>query len=201
MTQNESAIEQINLGYNEPEDRLLLRLGLADKTEVAVWLTRRICKAMWSLLQSASGNLLPVAAQPVTPAIATPDSKNQAIESFAREAAEQKAIENMDFKSAYTADRQTRSEEPMLAVQCVIISSESHSPENLSFANQSLENQALCLELQCKNGQSVKIALTNELVHAITNMMQLATREAGWDLLMTVNNAQVILVPAQQVLH
>jgi hypothetical protein len=201
MTQNESAIEQINLGYNEPEDRLLLRLGLADKTEVAVWLTRRICKAMWSLLQSASGNLLPVAAQPVTPAIATPDSKNQAIESFAREAAEQKAIENMDFKSAYTADRQTRSEEPMLAVQCVIISSESYSPENLSFANQSLENQALCLELQCKNGQSVKIALTNELVHAITNMMQLATREAGWDLLMTVNNAQVILVPAQQVLH
>ena len=148
MTQNESAIEQINLGYNEPEDRLLLRLGLADKTEVAVWITRRICKAMWSLLQSASGNLLPVAAQLVTPAIATPDSKNQAIESFAREAAEQKAIENMDFKSAYTADRQTRSEEPMLAVQCVIISSESHSPENLSFENQSLTSTVFGVAMQ-----------------------------------------------------
>lgn len=186
MTQNESAIEQINLGYNDQEDRLLLKLGLVDKTEIAVWITRRICKAMWSLLQSSNGSLLPTATQLAQPSIAASANKNQALESFVREMAEQKSMENMDFKSAYIADRQTRTEEPILAVQCMMISSENHPPH---------------LELQCKNGQAVKMALSNELVHAVTNMMQLATREAGWDFLMTTNSPQITLNSAQQVLH
>ncbi len=186
MTKNESAIEQINLGYNDQEDRLLLKLGLADKTEVAVWITRRICKAMWSLLQSTNGNLTPIATQATTPAIATPDSRHQAIESFALEVAEQKKLDNMDFKSEYIAGRDTRTDAPMLAVQCVIISTENAPPH---------------LELQCTNGQAVKIVLSNELVYAVVNMMQLATREAGWDLLMISNSTQISLNPSQQVLH
>lgn len=186
MTQNESAIEQINLGFNEQEDRLLLRLGLADKTEIAVWITRRICKAMWSLLQSSDSSFLPNVTQLEKPAIASPANKDQAIENFARESAELKTIGNMDFKSEYIADRQTRSDEPLLAVQCVIIS---------------LENQPPNLELQCKNDQSVQMVLTNELVHAITSMMQLATREAGWDLLMTVDNTKISIISAQKTLH
>ncbi|MEO7343323.1 MAG: hypothetical protein ABIU85_00665, partial [Methylotenera sp.] len=101
MTKNESAIEQINLGFNDQEDRLLLKLGLADKTEVTVWITRRICKVMWSLLQGANGNILPAATQPSIPAIATPDSKHLAIESFALVVAEQKKLDNMDFKTDY----------------------------------------------------------------------------------------------------
>ena len=186
MTQNESAIEQINLGFNEQEDRLLLKVGLADKTEVAVWVTRRVCKAMWSSLQSASNTLLPTASQFAAPTIATPDGKSQALESFIREADNQKKIENLDFKSEYITDRQARSQEPMLAVQCMIVTIGSLPPQ---------------LELQCTNGQSVKMALTNELVHALTSMMQLATREAGWDLLMNVDATQVNVIPATQTLH
>ncbi|MDO9192633.1 MAG: hypothetical protein Q7U12_07035, partial [Undibacterium sp.] len=71
MTQNESAIEQINLGFNEQEDRLLLKVGLADKTEVAVWITRRVCKTMWSLLHGAGHALMPTTPQFAAPAIAT----------------------------------------------------------------------------------------------------------------------------------
>jgi len=186
MTQNESAIEQINLGFNDQEDRLLLKLGLADKTEIAVWITRRICKLMWSLLQSSNNSLLPTVTPLAMPTMAVSANKVQAIENFAREVAEQQSLENMDFKSVYVADRQTRTEEPMLAVQCMIVS---------------IENQQPHLELQCKNGQSVKMALSNELVHAVTNMMQLATREAGWDLLMTANDTQISIISAQQVFH
>lgn len=186
MTQNESAIEQINLGFNEQEDRLLLKVGLADKTEVAVWITRRVCKALWSSLQSAGNTLLPTATQFSVPAITTPDAKSQAVQSFIQEADNQKKIEDLDFKSEYTMDRQARSETPMLAVQCLILMVGSLPPQ---------------LELQCTNGQSVKMALTNEFVHAITSMMQLATREAGWDLLMTVDGAQVNIISATQTLH
>ena len=186
MTQNESAIEQINLGYNEPEDRLLLKVGLADKTEVAVWITRRVCKLMWSALHAASNALLPTATHFAAPTITTPDGKNQAIENFIQAADVQQKIERLDFKSEYTADRQSRSEEPMLAVQCMLVTIGNLPPQ---------------LELQCTNGQAVKIALTHELVHAITSMMQLATREAGWDLMMDADAKLVNIISATQTLH
>ncbi|MGB7816579.1 MAG: hypothetical protein WBL28_09550 [Methylotenera sp.] len=186
MAQNESAIEQINLGFNEPEDRLLLKVGLADKTEVAVWITRRVCKVMWGLLHDATNTLAPTASQFAAPAIATPEAKSEAIDSFAREATEQRKIENLDFKSEYIPDRQPRSDVPMLATQCLIINLDNLPPQ---------------LELQCTNGQSVKIALTNELVHAVTNMMQLATREAGWDLITAVDSREVTIIPAHQTVH
>ena len=186
MTQNESAIEQINLGYNEQEDRLLLKVGLADKTEVAVWITRRICKSIYSSLQSSASTLLPTATQFPAPTITTPNNKTQAIDSFIREQDLQKKIENLDFKSEYLTDRQARSETPMLAVQCMIVS---------------IGNLPPYLELQCTNGQSVKMALTNELVHALTSMMQLATREAGWDLLIATDNTPVSFHATTQTLH
>lgn len=186
MTQNESAIEQINLGFNEQQDRLLLKVGLADKTEVAVWITRRVSKSMWTLLQGFSNTVVPAAIEFATPAIATSEAKHQAIEIFSREVSEQKKIDNLDFKSEYIADRQSRSEAPMLATQCLITAIDNHPPQ---------------LELQCTNGQSVKVALTNELVHAVTSMMQLATREAGWDLFIGVGSKEISTLSTQQTLH
>lgn len=186
MAQNESAIEQINLGFNEPEDRLLLKVGLADKTEVAVWITRRVCKAMWGLLHDVANSLSPTAPQFAAPVIATPEAKSEAMSSFSREVMEQKKIQSLDFKSEYIADRQPRSEAPMLAIQCLVVNVDKLPPQ---------------LELLCTNGQSVKMALTNELVHAVTNMMQLATREAGWDLTMTVDSRELAIISSHQTMH
>ncbi|NOS97227.1 MAG: hypothetical protein HOP25_01985 [Methylotenera sp.] len=183
---NESAIEQINLGFNEPEDRLLLKVGLADKTEVAVWITRRICKAMWIALQGAGATLLPTSSQFAAPNIVTPNGKSEAIESFQKEAVVQNNLANLDFKSEYMADRQARSDAPMLAILCLVVTIGAQLPQ---------------LDLQCSNGQSVKILLTNELVRALTNMMQMATREAGWDLFVEAGNAQVSVMPNQQTVH
>ena len=98
MTQD-SAIQQINLGYHDKEDRLLLRLGLADQTEVVVWLTRRVCHALWSLLEQMKSP--PVDMTPAVPAT----DKSQALASFTREIAEQQAISNMNFQSEYESNR------------------------------------------------------------------------------------------------
>ena len=46
----EAAIQQINLGYNVQQDRLLLKVGLADNSELLVWLTYRITKQLWQML-------------------------------------------------------------------------------------------------------------------------------------------------------
>lgn len=186
MAQNKSAIEQINLGFNEHEDRLLLKVGLADKTEIAVWITRRVCKLMYAVLQTASHTLLPSAMQFSAPTISTPEVKTQAIESFLHAIATQEKVDNLDFKSEYVVDRQARSDQPLLAVQCKIVTVGNLPPQ---------------FELKCSKGQSVKMALTSELVHALSSMMQLATREAGWDLLMAIDAKQLNIISATQTLH
>jgi len=57
------------------------------------------------------------------------------------------------------------------------------------------------MELQCSTGQSVKMALTGELIQALASMLQLANREANWDVAMT-NLAQASSVDTNKpVLH
>jgi hypothetical protein len=165
---------------------LLLKLGLADKSEIALWITRSIYKVMSALLQT-SRSTLPASSTPVVlPALVPLDGKTEALANFAREVAEQETLDNMDFKSVYISERQARSEEPMLAVECLLVDA---------------ENQQSHLELHCQNGQIVKMALTNELLQAVTSMMQLAIRDAGWDLLSSADNMQISLMSPQQVLH
>ena len=186
MAQQQTGIEQINLGYNDQEDRLLLKLGLLDKTEISVWISRRVCKIMWSLLSGAQATAISSAILTEPNKLLSSDNKAEALAGFAREVAEQKAIENMDFKSDYVANREALTKEPLVAIQCLIVSAENTPPH---------------LELHCKNVQVVKIALNKELVHAMTNMLQLATREAAWDLLLSNEAVQVNLTPFSAVLH
>jgi hypothetical protein len=186
MSQNESAIEQINLGYNDQQDRLLLKLGLADKSEIALWITRSIYKDMSALLQSSRSALTANPEALPLPTLVPLDAKSEALASFAKVAAEQQALDSMDFKSVYISERQARSEEPMLALKCVLVDGELEQSQ---------------LELHCQNGQIVKMALTKELLQALTSMMQLSIRDAGWDLLNTSDHMQISLMSPQQVLH
>lgn len=169
MTENESAIEQINLGFNEQEDRLLLKVGLADKTEVAVWISRRVTKQIWGALQQAGNTLLPNNPASAAPAPSPALDKNLALDRFMRDAEQAQKIAPLDFQSAYLNNRQARSEAPLLAIVCLTVS---------------VGNLPPYMELQCSNGQSVKMVLTGELIHALTSMLQLASREANWDLAM-----------------
>ena len=162
----DAAIQQLNLGYDAQQDRLLLKVGLADDSEITVWLTRRVVKALWALLQGSSA--LPMVAPDVfTPATQAP------LENFARETKAQRGMTEqtvklkMDFSETYQANRAARMQEPMLANDCQIIS---------------LGNAQSTLELQGAGGKTVRIALSLELTQALGNMLLLATREAVWDL-------------------
>ncbi|MBZ4200841.1 MAG: hypothetical protein LAC66_02970 [Methylotenera sp.] len=170
MTENESAIEQINLGFNEQEDRLLLKVGLADKTEVAVWISRRVAKQIWAALQQAGSALLPSGTVLSSATGHAALDKHQAVDNFVRDAELQQKIVPLDFQSAYLNDRKARSEQPLLALVCQTVS---------------VGNLPPTMELQCSTGQSVKMAMTGELIQALASMLQLATREANWDLVMT----------------
>lgn len=191
MTQLVSSIEQLNLGYNRHEDRLLMRIGMRDQSEMSLWISRRICKVIWSQLQTIKDGSTPIY-QPsfidpsAAPQVADTTNKAQMLASFAQEASSQKAIENMDFNSAYIADRQPITEAPLLIAECTL---------------ETPQDKAAYFSLQCTNMQTVKMALSNELIFALSNMLQLSTREAGWDLKMEYTQPETIPLMTQQVLH
>ena len=105
---------------------------------------------------------------------------------FVRDAELQKKIAQLDFQSAYQSDRKARSDVPLLAITCLTVR---------------VGNLPPYMELQCSTGQSVKMALTGELIQALASMLQLAIREANWDLTMANPVQTGSVATSKTILH
>jgi hypothetical protein len=154
----EAAIQQINLGYNAEQDRLLFRVGLSDNTELLVWLTNRITNMMWALL-TGDAHL------PTATSIQAEMPPEQAVEQFKQEMQAVDSLQKMDFKTEYKPRPEMRNDGAMLATDVVLISH---------------DNKPTSLEMPCLEGITVRMNLNHELTLAICNMLQLACKEAGW---------------------
>lgn len=155
-----ASIQQLNLGYDGVEDRLLLRLGLSDNTEVKIWLTRRMVKAVWGLLQSA--DLLPVTAPEMFATKASEAPAKSATETTA-----QAPMKRMDFSETYDDSRSDLTGAPLLPRECRILA---------------LDNGQHVMELQTDGQMNLRIPMNQELIQALTNMLQITSKDAGWDL-------------------
>lgn len=184
MNENENlidvSIQQLNLGYDGLEDRLLLRLGLTDNTEVAIWLTRKMVKIMWSMLQGSQMASL------LSPDTFAPEAQ-PILEEIARTVEPGGVPRKMDFSETYKSGRKPRTQQPILPSDCRMVSLD-HGKKHR-------------LELEAKDAYTVRIALTPEISQALINMLQLATKEAVWDL--PLSTGQMILneSPSRPVLH
>ena len=167
--QQVAAIQQINLGYNAEQDRLLFRVGLNDNTELLVWLTSRITQLLWTLLTGE-------AHLPTANSIQADSPPEQAVAQFKQEMQAADALQKMDFKTEYQPRPEVRNDGAMLAINAVLVRVDDKPPS---------------LELPCLEGVSVRINLNPELTLAMCNMLQLATKEAGW----AINTA--VATPAQ----
>ncbi len=164
-----AAIQQLNLGYDGLQDRMLLRLGLSDKTEMTIWLTRRIVKAIWGMMQTA--NIAPLAA----PDEFSPETQ-ETLDNFAKAGASQpSAMRDMDFSETYDADRKPITKEPILPSDCKLLKI----------------GQQTVLELNSREGHMARIPMNAELIQALTNMLQLTCKDAGWDL--NLSSAPVVI--------
>lgn len=172
-------IQQLNLGYDGLEDRLLLRLGLADNTEVAVWLTRKMVKILWSMLQSAQ-------MAPLISADAFTSEPQPVLEEIAR-SVEPLAPRKMDFSETYKAGRAPRTLHPVLPSDCRLVNQD--------------QGKKYRLELEAKDAYTVRIPLSTEISQALINMLQLATREAGWDLSLVAGQIIMGEPTSRPVLH
>jgi hypothetical protein len=156
----EAAIQQINLGYNTQQDRLLMRVGLADNSELLVWLTYRVTRQLWQLLNGETNLPTANSIQAETPPL-------QAVEQFKQEMQVAETLEKMDFVTEYQPRKAVVNDGAMLAISMVLVSYEQKPPT---------------LEIPCLEGITVRMNLTQELILALCNMLQLSTKEAAWDM-------------------
>lgn len=166
-----AAIQQINISYNPVEDRLLLKIGFSDDAELAIWLTRRLARGMWQLLQRNEG------AQGVSGPAAAPSAGSTGRPVVAKK---------LDFASEYKPRTTINQHEILLAKDCVLL--------------KTADGQAV-LELVCSNGQSVKLALASGLSLALVSMLQLVGKETEWGLPMGLHAPVPDTIQTSTVLH
>ena len=181
----EAAIQQINLGYNIQQDRLLLKVGLADNTELLVWLTYRITKQLWQMLNSETH-------LPTATSIKAETPPQQAVAQFKQELQVAETMRKMDFATAYQPRTDIVNDSAMLAIAVLIIH---------------YENKPSSLEMPCLEGITVRMNLTQELILALCNMLQLSAKEAEWDLGAALPTSEQLLpatdmsAEAKKILH
>jgi len=154
----EVSIQQLNLGYNAQQDRLLLRVGLSDDTELVLWITNRIARQMWQLLSGETNLPTADSIQPDVPAA-------DAVEQFKLEAQATEALKKMDFATKYQPRKEIRNDGALLAI-------------DLKLTGDNIKH----LDVMCLEGVTVGMNLPPALVLALCNMLQLSVKESGWNI-------------------
>jgi len=171
----EAGIQQLNLSYDKVQDRLLFRVGLSDNTELALWFTYKFSREIWTALNREAH--LPVA-KPFANKEAT-----GAVQQFQQEVEATEALEEMDFATEYEPREELRNDGTLLAI---------------GF---NLSDDAKHLDIHCLETLTVNINLTPELILATSNMLQLAAKEAGWELTPAIPAIVIDAPSASNVLH
>jgi hypothetical protein len=183
-------LQQINMGYDADQDRILLRVGLSDDSEVASWLTRRLVKVLWTLMQQAQVSLLTLAEVPSvashamadTDASFSPETSGPAVATITSIGGNPVG----QYDQAYRARQKSRFEQPLLATTCHM---------------KTAPNGQLSLVFGTQNGASLDITLTPDLLQAISHMVQMAAQEANWDISFASNRVLIKEAKARPVLH
>ena len=184
-----AVIEQLNLAFDIEQDRMLFKVGLSDNSELAIWITRRIAKSISVWMQDSqvpadpSMQVLVMNAQGGLDAVGT---KLISASTISPEALIKTSTQNLDFSSQYQSNRTSRLAIPMLAIACKVLTDN--------------ETQFV-LEFSAKDGINAQIAFNVELKIAFGNMLQLASKEAAWDIGVQSSHLVSPSVTSSQVIH
>lgn len=175
----EATIQQINVGYNSEQDRVLLKVGLSDNSELVVWLTYHVAKILWSLLSNETH-------LPSAHSISAETMPEQAIAQFQQEVQAVEALQKMDFSTKYKPRTALVSDGFLLAKDVKL---------------HAISEQIISLEMVCVEGVTLRINLTQELILALCNMLQRSANEASWQLGIVAGSPAMSLVNNTKVLH
>ncbi|MFD0913370.1 hypothetical protein [Methylophilus luteus] len=192
MQSQTQSIQQINLAYDSHQDRLLMKASLSSGQEIRVWITYRIARQIFTVLNREAH--LPVTAAGLGSAafLDNTQSPTEATRQFEQEAEAVEDLQALDFETAYQQPASSISDQELLAVEARFVS-----------INEQLNN----MQLACAGGMNVNMGLNKELVLAISRMLMIASKDAGWVLAAAEKEPEavssiVMQVPAEkQVLH
>lgn len=153
-----AVIQQLNVSYVADEDRLLLRIGMSNQTELAVWLTYRATRQVAEVLQST-----PISV-PSDERVNTP--YNQALE---QQFVKQEMTQKLNFKDEYQERELLNREQVFLVRDCRVVA----------------QDGKFVLDLFCVNQQVVSLALNNTLLLGLSSMLQKACWSAQWHLVVS----------------
>ncbi len=125
-----------------------------------VWLTCRITKQIWQLLNGKTHI-------PTATSIQAKTLPQQAVEQFKQEMQVAETLQKMDFATEYHPRKEVVNDGAMLATN-VSLSSHEEKPSTL--------------EIPCLEGITMRMNLTQELILALCNMLQLSAKEAAWNI-------------------
>ena len=153
-----SQLHQMQITYVPVEDRLLFRVNTKHRQEFRFWMTRRYVKLTWN-------GLLDLLKKREAPKEKAPDAPSQGA---VLEQKHKEAVEKSDFKTQYQESSYLPlGEQPTLLFSIGV----KNGPEG---------NSILCMHPQ--KGDGLEMALNDQIIHSLCQLLSDATKKADWDL-------------------
>ncbi|MBC7413860.1 MAG: hypothetical protein H7327_02875 [Herminiimonas sp.] len=165
-------LNQLQVVYHEPEDRLLLRVAATDEGEaheLQAWLTRRFVGNLWAAMQQALG---------VQVTLTHPDAAHASAELI--DMAHQSALSALSSHGGF-GDRFQPDLEPHASLSAPILVSEAkfHIAANMPMRINFLPAE----------GIGVEIAFTDTELHGFCTLLQAAVETASWEMPLYLESA------------
>jgi hypothetical protein len=150
-------IHQIQMAYDQRQDRILLRLSTREHTEFRFWLTRRFVKRLWALLVK----------------MLEQDAAFRSLSEEARRALlgmqHESFVEEGEFSKAY---EDSARDTPLGA-----------EPVLLTTAKGKVDGKGTqTLSLHPATGQGIDLGLNSKLLHMVVKLLRDAVSRSDWDI-------------------
>jgi hypothetical protein len=159
------AIHQIQVRYDELQDRVLLRLSTTDAREFRFWLTRRFVKRLWGVLLKLLEQDRPV---------------RQQVDGAARRAVLGIQHEGFVSQGNYSEPYEDREYGMPLGTEPVLIA---------KGQGRLAEGAGYLLRLQPETGQGVDLSLDTKLLHIFAKLLSDAVARTDWDMRLEIRPA------------
>jgi hypothetical protein len=159
-------IQQMQIRYDAAADRLLWQLRTARDELYAVWLTRRMVKALWPPFQHL---VTQAGIQQVLPHASAANMVPEARDMLAQQARD-RPLPSADFSQPFNAEGTTRplGEQPMLPVGADL--------------GPAAKGRGLMMRLRESSGRSMELQVSPDLATALSRLLEQGVAAADWGL-------------------
>jgi hypothetical protein len=167
-------IHQIQIRYDEIEDRILLRLSTADDCEFRFWLTRRFVKRLWGMLVQM---------------LEWDEAVRQQLDTETRRTVLDMQHEGYAQKANYSRKFEEVPRRTPLG----------DAPALLAKAKgRKDKNGVQLLSLYPQQGQGIDMTLDTQLLHIFSRLLREAVTKTDWDVSLALHGREEPSTPAQQ---